>query len=680
MSIQFGRWNFEGGAPAEEYIEKVSAMLAPYGPDSNESYSRGGATVLYRAFRTTRESHREPQPHVLASGAVLTWDGRLDNRAELIGELQNIVTLHSTDVEIVAAALERWGYKCLGKLVGDWALSIWNPLDRCVLLAKDPMGTKHLYYSFDDKQITWCTILDPLVLLAARPFAISEEYVAGWLANQFPAAHVTPYVGIQAVPPSCSVLLGPGKHGTKHTITKYWDFEPDKSIRYRTHAEYEEHFLFALATAVQRRLRSDRPVLAELSGGMDSSSLVCMADLLMGVRSEERMRHASLSRIRVECPRLDTISWFGDFYEHLDPGTNEFHWISKVEQQRGRAGFHINLNQLRSKEARSQTAFMSAFDSGGFASTLAPKSLSRFFRLYAAHISSEQYRVTLSGVGGDNVTGRQPDPKPELQNLVARGRLVTLAHQLNDWAITLKEPRMSLLWGTIRDFFAAQTISKDILFAPWIHSDFIHRNRADLCNHSLRVNLFDHLPSVQHTFYGLDAERRLAAYWDHNPHLIREVRYPYLDRDFLRFMYAIPREQIVQKGEHRFLMRRALAGIVPDEVLNRKQRPFRRPESENQAERARSAEALRSVEIDCPMVCASIGLIDAKCFFKSLQVPNLEEQEGLMQMLTRTLKLEAWLRHLASKQILVKHKICGHDYLLRAQTNAAVASRQSSAS
>ena len=93
-----------------------------------------------------------------------------------------------------------------------------------------------------------------------------------------------------------SVLL---RRTAKHIVTKYWDFDPGKRIRYRTDAEYEEHFRTALATAVQRRLRSDRPVLAELSGGMDSSSIVCMADIV-------------IAQGQAQCPRLDTLSWFDD--------------------------------------------------------------------------------------------------------------------------------------------------------------------------------------------------------------------------------------------------------------------------------------------------------------------------------------------------------------------------------
>ena len=181
MSVQFGRWNFEGQPPAPDYIEKVSATLAPYGPDSNESYSKGGVKILYRAFHTTKESHRETQPHISPSGAVITWDGRLDNRAELISELRDSLTVNSTDVAIVAAAYEKWGGELLGETdrgLGALHLESSRPLRCCS--PKTPSARRHLYYSFDDKQLTWSTILDPLVLFADKTFEICEEYIAGW--------------------------------------------------------------------------------------------------------------------------------------------------------------------------------------------------------------------------------------------------------------------------------------------------------------------------------------------------------------------------------------------------------------------------------------------------------------------------------------------------------------------
>jgi asparagine synthase (glutamine-hydrolysing) len=647
MSVQFGRWNFEGPEPSAEYIEKVNAMLAPYGPDSSESYSKDGVRILYRSFCTTKEAHRETQPHVFASEHVLTWDGRLDNRPDLVRELGDSVTLDSTDVEIVAAAFMRWGDKSLAKLIGDWALSIWNPHERSVLLAKDPVGTRHIFYSFDEKQVTWTTVLDPLVLFAGKTFKICEEYIASWLTNQFPPAHVTPYLGIQAVPPSCSVLLQPGKHGTKHIISKYWEFEPGKRIRYRTDAEYEEHFRSAFATAVQRRLRSDRPILAELSGGMDSSSIVCMADLIMGATTRWGTRHSSLVASPAECPRLDTISWFGDLYAHLEPDTNEFTWITEVERQRGRTGFHINLNDLQSKDTRSRNSIMSAFDSSGFACTPAPRTLSRFFKLCAAHIASQGYRVTFSGVGGDHVTGRELTPLPELQTLLARGHFVTLARQLNAWATTTTKGRARLLWEAIRGFLPRKKVTTEIFTAPWFHPEFIHRNHAALCNCPTRLKLLSHLPSFQYNLDGLEGERRVAECWELNPYLVRDVRFPYLDRDFLDFMYAIPREQVVRVGQHRSLMRRALIGIVPHEVRNRTRRAFLPPESSNTG----FAELVEAFDLGHNTLAGSIGIIDSSRFSEALQYVRRDDK-ALMRMLTRTLRLESWLRHLANHKIL----------------------------
>src|SRR5262249_4832775 len=162
-----------------EYIAKVSATLAPYGIDGGDSYSSGGIVILYRAFCTTPESQRETQPYVTLSGAVITWDGRLDNRTELVAQLPPLVSINSTDVVIVAAAFEKWGSACFARLIGDWALSIWNPREPSLFLAKDPIGTRHLYYSLEKDHIIWSTTLDPLVRHAGKTFALDEQYVAG---------------------------------------------------------------------------------------------------------------------------------------------------------------------------------------------------------------------------------------------------------------------------------------------------------------------------------------------------------------------------------------------------------------------------------------------------------------------------------------------------------------------
>jgi asparagine synthase (glutamine-hydrolysing) len=340
MSILFGRWNFNGEKLATDYLLTVRAAFARYGLASGGEYS---ATEVHLLHLAPSQAHgllpRARQPLVMPSGSRLLWDGRLDNRGDLVGRLGADHGCEVTDAEIVAAAYERWGVAALAQLVGDWALSVWDPREQTLLLAKDFLGARPLFYSVEKNSVTWSSLLDPLVLSAGAPFTLNEEYVAGWF-SLFPAAHLTPYAGIQSVPSASYVQVRP-RHATTE---RYWNFASDRKITYRDDRDYEEHFRTTFGESIRRRLRSDVPVLAELSGGMDSSSIVCMADRLM-------------SRGFSETPRLDTLSYFDD----SEPNWNEAPYFAQVERQRGRTGLHI--------PARSRTCLFPSFDPGFLAAT-----------------------------------------------------------------------------------------------------------------------------------------------------------------------------------------------------------------------------------------------------------------------------------------------------------------------
>src|SRR5438094_1729645 len=618
MSVQFGRWNFEGRPPSPDFVEKVSATLAPYGPDSNETYSKGGVQILYRAFRTTKESHRETQPHISPSGAVITWDGRLDNRAELISELRNVLAFDSTDVAIVAAAYVEWGANLYTKLIGDWALSIWSPVDRSLLLVKDPIGTRHLYYSFDKNQVTWSTVLDPLVRFAGKTFALNEEYIAGWF-SMFPAVHLTPCVGIHAVPPSSSVLLRPGKH----TVSKYWDFDPTKSIRYRTDAEYEEHFRTVFAKAVQRRLRSDRPILAELSGGRDSSSIVCVADMVS-------------ARGQSECPNLDTVS----YYDDSEPSWNERPYFAKVEEKRGRVGWHINvsLEQLQKDEkaergSSPQTPNKEFVPTPGYDGRTSPK--------FKECLAARGNRVVLSGIGGDEVMGGVPNPVAELQDLLVRARFRRLAHQLKVWALEMRKPWFFFFWQAASDFLPPSLLRMSVYQRPlpWLQPKFVKRYRAALTGYPSRTNVFGPLPSFQASVGTLQHLKKQLARIAFPFDPTFEKRYPYLDRDLLEFMCAIPREQLVRPTQRRSLMRRALAGIVPDEILNRKAKAFI---SRRLMAGVPKDDWSELTATTMHMFSVSLGLVDADRYLETLQKARRGEEVPMLH-LRRTMSIEGWL-------------------------------------
>jgi len=623
MSIQFGRWNFEGAPPVAGHLEKVRELMKAYGPDGNLAYSARGIDILYSAFHSTKESRAERQPHVTRSSAVLTWDGRLDNRAEFIALMSRALPADSPDVAIVAAAYERWGTHCFARLLGDWALSIWDPGDRSLTLAKDAIGIRPLYYSVENDQITWSSILDPLVLFAHRKLELEEEYIAGWFSS-FPATHLTPYAGIRSVPPSCFVRLGP----KRKTTTKYWDFDPANQIHFVTDAEYEERFRTVFSMAVERRLRADATIVAELSGGLDSSSIVCMADTL-------------IARGAVRSPRVDTLS----YYDDSEPNWNERPYFSKVEELRGRAGCHIDVG--------SPDLFHFPREGDRFAAT--PGSGGRppgeVGRQIAACLESRESRVVLSGIGGDEVTGGVPTPTPELMDLLARAHFGRFAHQLKVWALNKRKPWFHLAAEAVRGFLppALAGTPQHVRPVPWLAPRFVERHRGALTGYPARVRLFRSRPSFQENLATLDALRRQVACSPLASEPPFEKRYPYLDRDFLEFMYAAPREQIVRPGHRRSLMRRALTGIVPHELLQRKRKAFvtRSPFT------AISRDWTDLVESAKHLVSNTLGIVDRNLLLETLTKAH-QGQEVSIVMLVRTFAVEFWLRGLMARGVLAQ--------------------------
>jgi len=249
----------------------------------------------------------------------------------------------------------------------------------------------------------------------------------------------------------------------------------------------------------------------------------------------------------------------------------------------------------------------------------------------------------LSGLGGDEVAGGVPTPTPELENLLSRARFGALAHQLKAWALNKRKPWFYLLFEATRGFFppALVGVPKDKQPAPWLNPGFVKRNRSALQGYETRLSLFGPLPTFQENVSTLQVLQRQLACDALSSDLPRDKRYPYLDRGLLEFMYSVPREQLVRPGQRRSLMRRALVGIVPDELLNRKRKAYvaRSPLADI------SANWTHFTEMTQHMVGGSLGIVDAKRFLEALQKARTGQEVSTVAVL-RTLAMERWLRHL----------------------------------
>ena len=209
--------------------------------------------------------------------------------------------------------------------------------------------------------------------------------------------------------------------------------------------------------SVRRRLRSDSPVLAELSGGLDSSSIVCMADDI-------------LAKEGAETPRLDTLS----YYDKTEPNGDDWIYFQKIEAEAWKS-WASTLTAANSELRRLRLNAQS--------SALCPE-LSALDRSLdderADVVRGGGYRAVLSGIGGDEFMGGVPDPRAQLADLIVQFKFVSLAKQLMAWSLVKRRPWIQLLWQSAIDVLPAslgQYLAKEAKVEPWIRKDFAKRTR-----------------------------------------------------------------------------------------------------------------------------------------------------------------------------------------------------------
>jgi len=603
MNVQFGIWHFDGRPVEGELLARVSTVLELFGGvETGVTRNRSLATVT----AGTRSSCHSPE-----SAPRILWNGRLDNREELAAQTGTVSNAFS-DEEIVSAAYRHRGTDTFAQIVGDWAISIADGAKCELVLARDFAGTRPLFYSLKDHGVTWSTILEPLVLLGEHEPSLSDEYLAEWLAF-FPQSHLTPYRDISGVPPGSFVRIVPG--GV--SVRNYWSLESVQAVRYRDDREYEEHFRSVLRASVRRRVITDGPILGELSGGMDSSSIIGMADSVLDAGAT----------------RLDTVTYF----DAQEPNWNELPYASLVERKRGRGGHHIDVGTSQSLTDQAIPPRFSAAPTSASARSSAA-------RVFDQIVSDNGYRVILSGLGGDEMLGGVPTPVPELADLLVRLDALRFLRQSFRWAFAKRKPIVQLWLSVLASFFAPCTMESAATAAAWnwLTPEFRMRNREHLGAPARPFRFFGPLPSLEANSAAVEALGRQISCVPVPRGPLYEWRYPFLDRDLVAFCSAIPREQLVRPKERRSLMRRALAGIVPREILERKRKAY----VSRGLVKALAGEWRMLHE--APFESEELGIVDS-ALLRTLVAQAEQGKDVPVLPLLRTLALERWLRELRAE-------------------------------
>ena len=317
MSILWGLMKERGALVEADELRQLSACTQRYATGDSAVFVDGRVGMGLQPYLSHARSVMEARPFIDAYGNVLCFDGRLDNYQELV-DLLDFDEAKPSDSMIVLAAFQRWAEECFARLTGDWALSLWCKREQKLILARDHAGTRSLYFWRQGQRMQWATYLDTFTATEAT-LPLSEDYAAAYLSCSL-TRDLTPYEAIRSVLPGHYLVVRDGIVSQQ----AHWSPLIKTSLRYKTDAEYDEHFLAAFEQAVARRTGRGAPILAQLSGGMDSTSIVCMSD---------HIRHAADPNAEL----LDTISFFDDSESSLD----ERRYFTITEAKRERPAFML---------------------------------------------------------------------------------------------------------------------------------------------------------------------------------------------------------------------------------------------------------------------------------------------------------------------------------------------------
>lgn len=554
MSALFGLVRLDEQPVDSSIVQKMGQPMSGRGPDAGGYWCKRHVGLGCNRLLITPEAMLDEQP-VSVDSLVLIADARIDNRSELI-DLLDLEGSPSAiaDSTILLAAYRRWGRGCPAHLIGDFVFVIWDNKKKRLFGARDPMGVRSLYYYHSDRLLAFASEMKGLFVFEEIPRRINEFHLGRFLLRLVPDASSTFYQHILRLPPAHTLVVEEGKV----ILSRYWSLLACPDIRYQTDREYHEQFQEIFQEAVHCRLRSGFPVGSTLSGGMDSSSITCVADHLL--TSSRKPLH-TFSAI---FPSLD-----GAALASID----EREFIEAVVAATDVKPHLIHADRLHPLAEWPQ--ILKIMDAPVFSPNL---------YIHLAMYRKAQdcgVRVLLDGIDGDTVisygferlphmllTGRLLGFLSEIQALKnvhgSRKSVVGLAldyglkpllRPVRDRLATLANRTGGKPWQAIfplqpdfaRRIGAGDMLTEDSGWLPTINPSLEHRQ-------GLNSSVFPDL---------LETTGKLACRCG------IEDRYPFFDRRLMEFCIAIPPDQKLRNGWSRWILRQALSDRLPEKIKSR---------------------------------------------------------------------------------------------------------------
>ncbi|MCC6190075.1 MAG: asparagine synthetase B [Anaerolineales bacterium] len=543
------------GHPAEPAdLAGFSARLSQRGPDGGGLWLAGPVALAQHALWTTPESLAERGPFTSPDGAlVIAADARLDNRAELCRAL-DLRDAGQPDSALILAAYARWGEAAPERLLGDFAFAVWDAREQRLFCARDAMGVRPFFYYQSARCLAWASDLKALLALPGVPCRVNELRLADFLTGGHDLAS-TFYADIMRLPPAHTLSVS--AHGEQPArLRRYWDLAAPRDTRLPSDAAYAEAFRELLTASVRARVRSAFPVGSMLSGGLDSTSVVCLARGLLDSRTTGGRLH-TFSLLFDAVPASDERGYMAPTVaagglEHHTILADEVTPLSDLETLLDIAGepyHHMGLPLQWLADAAAQQAGVRVLLDGNYGDAVVTHGNMRLAEL--AHHG--QWRALAREVAGLTTGWRRRTRGafylawlaafkpllPKFGRQAWRGLRRWRDPQRPAWAFQ----------SIIAPAFAQRMTGQDALQASLHRRE--QRYRTTRAENQFSVGKMQ----VQPELYN-----RLAARCG------LELRHPFLDRRLVEFCLGLPSEQRLRDGWARIVQRNAMAGILPEAV------------------------------------------------------------------------------------------------------------------
>lgn len=527
-------------------VGRMVAAIAHRGPDGEGAWCEPGVALGHRRLSIIDLTHDADQPmHSRDGRYVLVFNGEIYNYRELRDELIRTGRefRSASDTEVILEAYAEWGPSCLERFNGMWALALWDRARKRLFASRDRAGKKPFYYTIVDGRFYFASEVKALRALGMRfgadLQAVFDFLTQGTYGHRREAGFLT---GVQQLPPGHSLVVEPG--GIPE-LSRYWSLPVvAEHDRLPYDAAFRSRFRDVLSDAVKLRLRSDVPVGATLSGGLDSSALVLLMNeqrtthplhvftsLYPGTSCDETPYFDAVAE-RLACPVIHRVAPNGDEWREMLLSV-----LDHQEEPFGDTSIFAHFNLMRA-----------AREAG--------------------------IPVVLSGQGGDELLlGYDSMVSAYLGHLLRTGRLRSAMSEIDQYARSPGRSKSSVLRGAMRHLLPLEL--RDLARRNYVHrrGDILtaHARRGVILRRFAprdgRADIDTYIAQVFERF----ALPHLLHYDDRNAMAFGvEGRMPFLDHRLVELVFAAQYEALFHGGMTKRVLRESLDGLLPPLVIARR--------------------------------------------------------------------------------------------------------------